>query len=244
MSVNPLKHALVPVCMGAIKSNGRQLIKGEIVEAFWTWPELVKKLHLDQHKVIWMSAEDASISNAKAEEIREAGRTKQKVAKTKGTEAQFRGVVELIREMDKQREELAKRAYELEDQLRQDGIDTEALLSDEGRRPEDSSSDASNRPEMTEVEEATGIKPTPAPEPKEPELVGEPEENLEKMEALDEITVAKFKDWASKLTYRDLEAQAKAFGIGGRKRKAAELVEMVLGEAIKAEQQRRASAGE
>jgi len=182
---NPLEHALVPVAAGALRTDGRDLIVGETVTAFWTWPKYIQDLHLKERRIVWMNVADATKANEKAEELRNAGKLKEEQAKVKGTAAELQGVRDLVVTLEKQRDELLVKAGELEAQLEAEGVHVKKMKADEGRRPEDDESKALEHKPESDLDEAAGlkIKAKPVtPEPKDEDEQGQ--EDPEQLKAM------------------------------------------------------------
>lgn len=229
---NPLEHALVPVANGKLRSGGEDLIVGEAVKQFWTWPKYIQDMHLKSRKVVMVSAADAVKSMAKAAELRAVSHLKEEKAEISGIEAQLSGVVDLLEALDEQRDQLVDKAKELSEQLETMRASVAEKMADEGMRPEDSESDAVDAKPQNSVEEATGIKPKEESAPEADETVdaspGDDEVDPSPAAELPPETVAQIAEWAKGLTYRELQTQAKHLELKDTRVKHAVLLGLVI----------------
>jgi len=243
---NPLEHALIPIAYGAIRSEGRDLIAGEAVAAFYSWPKHTQDMHLNQRKIVLLNVRDAEIAMAKAEEIRNAGKLKEEIAEVKGIESQIQGVKKLIVDLDKQRAELLAKVAELEAEL---PVRAELLAekkADEGARPPDEESEALDAKPVNDIHEATGLLFTPDPEETPDDLDDdEDEETVDITEtALTAAEIGKIEAWVENEPYRSLQSTAKELGVKGSGVKHADLKASVLAAIIAVETAKRAEEKE
>jgi len=237
---HPLSNVRVAVANGPLRSEGKDLIAGETVKAFFTWPKHIQDIAVKNRTVVILSPKEAEQAAARAAEIRARIAVKEEDAEVRGIEAQIKGIDDMLSNLDKQRDELIAKAVELHDQLKEKQERVAAKRADPNLRPEDSETDAVEHVYESSLDEAAGIK-----QPKEPdEDTASVKVATANAPLIDPADLAQIEQWANGLPYRELQGEAAKLNINGVGVRHAELVEAVINAVAAKEAEKQTGAAE
>jgi hypothetical protein len=226
---NPVQSMMVAVANGKIRSGDKDLIPGEIIEAFYSWPMRIQKLHLSNRKVVMMPLEKAQQTQLRAVEIRARSQVKEEMAELAGMEAQLKALQEMLDALDEQREGLLKKGHALNELLKEKRVEVNGKLADPDLRPEDSETAALEHHIENEVEANIGVKQTAETSEDKADDESSPSSPSGGGESsVDPSHVGIVEAWANALTYKQLRAAAKELKLKSVGVTHAELMEMVV----------------